>query len=204
MYYGVNDSELVKMVLCGNTGNFIWLVRRHQSPVITLLNKRFSRDAVEKLAQEIFTDAFQELENFDKNDNFSDWLLVIALRRCHKYRRELYVSRKGSLSLEAVEQNCLKSIVSAKCFSDFKLSTGVSDLRDKISSQLSPEEQLLIECIYFENYSIKTMARVLKCSRLMLRLKAGNAKRKMRKIISELLASNSITNEFNTVRTCEI
>ena len=201
MYYGVSDLELVKMVLSGNTGNFIWLVRRYQSLVITLLNKRFSRDLIEKLAQEIFINAFQELESFNKNEKFSEWLLVIALRCCHEYRCKIYTPEEKVLALEAIEQSCLESIINTKYFSNLRLSNGVSDLRNKILDQLSPEDLLLIEAIYFENYSIKTMARVLKCNRLTLRLKAGNARRKMRKIISRSFADSNINNEFNTVRT---
>ena len=201
MYYGISDLELVKMVLSGNTSNFIWLVRRYQAMVITLLNKRFSRDVIEELAQEVFIDAFQELESFNKNEKFSKWLLVITLRRCHKYRCKIYIPEVRKSTLEAVEQQCLKSIISTEYFSDLSFSNGVSDLRSKILNQLSPEDQLLIEGIYFENYSIKTMARVLKCNRLTLRLKAANARRKMRKIISESFVSGNISNEFNTVRT---
>ena len=201
MYYGVSDLELVKMVLSGNTGNFIWLVRRYQAMVITLLNKRFSRDIIEELAQEVFIDAFQELESFNKNESFPEWLLVITLRRCHKYRCKIYTPKENKVTLEAVEHKCLETIVNTEYFSDLSFSNGVNDLRNKILNQLSPEDQLLIEGIYFENYSIKTMARVLKCNRLTLKLKTANARRKMRKIISESFASGNISNEFNAVRT---
>lgn len=200
MYYGISDSELVKMVLCGNTGNFIWLVRRHQKDISSLLIKRFSHSLVEFLARKIFIDAFCELESFRKNELFSEWLLVIALRCCHRYRCKIYTPSKEVLVLKPFEQNCLESITSIKCFSDLILSSGANDLRNKILGKLSPEDQLLIEGIFFENYSIKTMARILNCSRLTLRLKAANAKRNMRKIISKSFALNSINNEFNTVK----
>ncbi len=204
MYYSASNSELVEMVLAGNTKSFIYLVERHQESILSLLNKRFPHNVVEMLAHEIFVDAFCELESFRKNELFAEWLLVIALRRCHNYRCEIYTPRKEDLVLETAEQNCLELITSIKCFSDFRFSDGVNNLRDKVLGQLPPEDQLLIEVIYFENYPVKILARVLQCNRLMIKFKAGSAKRKMRKVIAELFASNSINNEFNTVRTCEI
>ena len=204
MYYSASNSELVEMVLAGNTKSFIYLVERHQESILSLLNKRFPHNVVEMLAHEIFVDAFCELESFHKNELFVEWLLVIALRRCHNYRCKIYTPRKEDLVLETAEQNCLELITSIKCFSDFRFSDGVSDLRDKVLGQLSPEDQLLIEGVYFENYQVKTMASVLQCSRLMLRLKAWNARRRMRTLMAELFVSNCMHNELNTVRACEI
>lgn len=204
MYHSASNSELVEMVLAGNTKSFTCLVKRHQEAILSLLSRRFPHNVVEGLAREIFVDAFCELESFRKNELFAEWLLVIALRRCHNYRCEIYTPRKETLTLETSGQNCLKSITNTKCFSDFRFSDGVGDLRDKVLGQLTPEDQLLVECLYFENYPVKTMARVLQCNRLMIRLKAGSAKRKMRKVMAELFVSSRMNNEFNTARACEI
>ena len=192
---GISDSVLVQMVLEGNTKSFIWLVKRYQAKVFSLLHRRFPHDVGEGLAREIFVDAFRGLETFRDDEPFSEWLLVIALRRCHWYRCEIYAPAKEDLVLEAVEQRCLNSLLDGACSPDFKFSDGVSDLRDKVLRQLSPEEHLLIEGIYFEKYSVKTISRVLQCGYLILRFKAWIARRKMRKVISGLLENTKLNRE---------
>jgi DNA-directed RNA polymerase specialized sigma24 family protein len=197
MHHNITDRELVEMVIAGNSSSYEWLVERYQDSVIAVLVKRFSRDVAEKLIKKIFIDAFGKLEDIGEKETFSDWLLIIVLQHCHKYRLKENSGKKEDLNISKNERESIKSVINARFSSDFSFSGGIIDLREKVFRQLSPEEQLLIEGIYFEGFSTYTMARVLYCSRLIVNLKAWMARYKMRRIMAELVDFDDVKEESN-------
>lgn len=203
MDYKIDSSELIKIVLAGNQKAFAWVVRRYQGMVLQVLNKRFSRELSEKLAQEVFVEAYRKLPNFALSDNFSEWLLVLTLQACHEYRTKNYNELSNS-KLNSSEKTTLDSVMNGGGASDLAFSDSMSDLHEKVLRLLNPEEQLLVECNSYEKYSVKIIARVLKSNSLVIRFKSWIAKYKMHKMLANLLEAGNQGDYYNIREVFEI
>ncbi len=80
----IEDRELVKRVLAGQTDSFRLLVERHQQSVFRFASKLLgNREEAQDVTQESFLAAFANLSRFDcSRAAFSTWLLTIARNRC--------------------------------------------------------------------------------------------------------------------------
>lgn len=80
----IDDRELVRRVLAGETDDFRVLVERHQQSIFRfasgLLRKR---EEAQDVAQEAFLAAFANLSDYDSSRaGFSTWLFTIVRNRC--------------------------------------------------------------------------------------------------------------------------
>ncbi len=79
----MDDRELVRRCLEGQSGDFRPIVERYSAPLlaaaITILGNR--QDA-EDLCQETFVQAYFHLSRFDTTRNLKVWLYTILYRRC--------------------------------------------------------------------------------------------------------------------------
>jgi len=87
---GPSDAELIARVLDRDDRHaFATLVRRHQSPVRTLLRRLTCGDvgAADDLAQETFLSAYKSLDRFRGDARLGTWLYRIAYNRWIDARR---------------------------------------------------------------------------------------------------------------------
>jgi RNA polymerase sigma-70 factor (ECF subfamily) len=98
------DALDVKLVLSGNADAFEGIVRRWQSPLLTLAF-RFCRDRAraEDLAQEALWKAYSSLSQWRGEGRFSSWLFSVAanvyrsqLRRLGPVNESLDAERRGN------------------------------------------------------------------------------------------------------------
>jgi RNA polymerase sigma-70 factor (ECF subfamily) len=80
----IEDRELVKRVLAGQTDDFRTLVDRHQQPIFRFASGFLgNREEAEDVTQEAFLAAFANLSGYDSSRAaFSTWLFTIAHNRC--------------------------------------------------------------------------------------------------------------------------
>jgi RNA polymerase sigma-70 factor, ECF subfamily len=80
----IEDRELVKRVLAGQTDDFRALVERHQQPIFRFAAGLLgNREEAEDVTQEVFLAAFANLSGYDSSRAaFSTWLFTIARNRC--------------------------------------------------------------------------------------------------------------------------
>ena len=80
----IDDRELVRRVLAGQTDEFRALVDRHQQPVFRFaVGMLGNREEAQDVAQEAFLAAFANLSSFDSSRAaFPTWLFTIARNRC--------------------------------------------------------------------------------------------------------------------------
>jgi RNA polymerase sigma-70 factor (ECF subfamily) len=75
----LSDTEIINMVLGGDSASFSVLVKRYQNFVFTLA-LRFTkhREDAEEVAQDIFVKTFRSLADFRGGSKFSTWLYTIV------------------------------------------------------------------------------------------------------------------------------
>ena len=80
----IEDRELVKRVLAGQTDDFRLLVDRHQPAIFRFASGMLgNREEAQDATQEAFLSAFANLSGYDSSRAaFSTWLFTIARNRC--------------------------------------------------------------------------------------------------------------------------
>jgi len=80
----IEDCELIRRTLDGDTDGFRMLVERHQSSVFRFAFSLLgSREDAQDIAQDSFLAAYRALAGFDSSRaRFSTWLLTITRNRC--------------------------------------------------------------------------------------------------------------------------
>ena len=80
----IEDRELVKHVLAGQTDDFRRLVERHQQAIFRFaLGLLGNREEAQDVTQEAFLAAYSNLSSYDSSRGaFSTWLFTISRNRC--------------------------------------------------------------------------------------------------------------------------
>jgi len=76
----VEDTEIIKQVLQGDTDSFRLIVERYQVSIIRYVGNMINDNQIcEDIAQDVFLTAYKKLSSFDPYySKFSTWLFVIA------------------------------------------------------------------------------------------------------------------------------
>jgi RNA polymerase sigma-70 factor (ECF subfamily) len=98
----IEDREIVRRVLAGQTDDFHVLVDRHQQPIFRFASGLVgNREEARDVAQETFLAAFANLSGYDSSRAaFSTWLFTIARNRCLnllKQRRPIALAEPDSI-----------------------------------------------------------------------------------------------------------
>jgi RNA polymerase sigma-70 factor, ECF subfamily len=84
-----DDHLRVEQSLRGDPDAFAGLVRRHQRMIHALTFRMTGSLAeAEDLAQEIFIQAYRQLDSFRAESRFSSWLYRIAINRCLNWQKQ--------------------------------------------------------------------------------------------------------------------
>jgi RNA polymerase sigma-70 factor (ECF subfamily) len=85
----VEDRELVERCLLKDQKGYQLLLDRYRRPVYGIVRRMVANDEeAQDLAQEAFIRAFRNLEQFDRNRSFSNWLFRIATNLCIDHHRK--------------------------------------------------------------------------------------------------------------------
>lgn len=98
----IEDRELVRRILAGQTDDFRVLVDRHQQSIFRFASGLLgSREEAEDVTQETFLAAFANLSGYDSSRaTLSTWLFTIARNRCInllKQRRPIALNELDSI-----------------------------------------------------------------------------------------------------------
>jgi RNA polymerase sigma-70 factor (ECF subfamily) len=85
----IEPNELVRRAHAGCADSFTELSRRFRPRLLCLVERRLGghRTDAEDVAQEALARAFQHLDRFDPQRQFSTWLYTIAIRLTHDHAR---------------------------------------------------------------------------------------------------------------------
>ncbi|MBN2590971.1 MAG: sigma-70 family RNA polymerase sigma factor [Sedimentisphaerales bacterium] len=97
----MEDREIIKQVLQGDTDSFRLIVERYHIPVIRFVRNMISDNQMcEDIAQDVFLTAYKKLSSFDPYySKFPTWLFVIARNKSINV-----LKKKKPLSMEDVPE----------------------------------------------------------------------------------------------------
>ncbi len=170
------DPYLIEQTLKGDTKAFGELVERYQAFVYTIVIRIVKvREEAEEVAQDTFIKAFQSLSSYRGESKFSSWLYSIA------YRKALDAIRKNkkNSSLELIEEitegDCSIIENALSYIEDQERSTVIK----KCILELPEQEAAIITLFYFEEQSIKEIAKITQLTEDNIKVKLYRSRKRL-------------------------
>lgn len=166
---------------------------RRYSPRIFQTASRFfrRRELVEEAAQETFLKAYTQLSSFEGRGSFEGWLVRIATNVCLNMLRSAKRRPESPVAdMTEDESQWLDTQladVSAERHRSNEESLVAADLAEKVLSQMSEDDRLVLMAIDGDGLSIKDVAQTTGWSESNVKVKAFRARRRMREAVEKLL-----------------
>lgn len=134
------------------------------------------REEAKDITQETFIQALVNLELFDTNKSFKNWLYAIAYRKC------IDSKRRDKLFLKYLKSST-KEYHRHKDRNQQRGRLEESDLLGPALQNLSRKERIAVLLQINEGYSAQEIAEILQCSESTARVTIHHAIKKLRKIL---------------------
>src|SRR3990170_8549457 len=159
MHDQLSDTEIINMVLAGDSASFAILVKRYQNFVFTLA-LRFTkhREDAEEVAQDIFVKTFRSLADFRGSAKFSTWLYTIVYTTSITFLRKkrfttTSIDDEGTfIQLENQDGGFNANIIEQK--------SKIANLNEAIN-RLSPDDAQVITLFYKGEQSLDEISQIL-------------------------------------------
>ncbi len=179
----VAPNELVRRVQAGCADSATELSNRFTPRLLILLERRLAgrRTDAEDIAQESLAKAFQLLDRFDFNYQFSTWLYTIAFRLASDFSRK-EKRRPKLVSMDALQYDSPFDLNR----SEPKAQKAVEDVWSVARSLLVESQYTILWLKYGEGLSIKEIAGVLSKTQIGVRVQLHRARSKLSKDIRRM------------------
>jgi len=160
-----DDRDLVERCLLNDQKAYRLLLDRYRRPVYSIVRRMVNNDdEAQDLAQEAFIRAFRNLEQFDLNRSFSNWLFRIATNLCIDHHRKRKIKtvplvrqdREGG-DEEQVMDAPDTGDTPAEIFSDRERGRRLGEIIDS----LPPLYRAVIQLRHIESRSYEEVAEIL-------------------------------------------
>ncbi len=167
------DNTIIAQCLAGHGGRFEVLVRRYQPRLMALaLNILGDPDEALDAVQEAFTQAFTNLDRFDINRDFKNWLMGIGVKRSLDRIRK----RRSFLKFF---QNYSRETDTYESFKNHGIEDSV--LFRQHMKLLRPKERTALSLKINEGCTAREIGEVLGCHENTAYVHLFNAKKKIKK-----------------------
>ena len=165
--------------------------------MFSIASKFFRQRAqVEDAAQEAFLKAYTQLSSYEGRGSFEGWLSRITTNQCinmlrsAKRRPESTVSELTDDGGDLLENQLAGASIERHQSSE--RGRVATDLADKVLSELSPDDRLVLMSIDGEQLPVKDVAEMTGWSESKVKVRAFRARRRMRQAVEKLLARRLI------------
>jgi len=163
---------------------------RHLNPLVLKLVRAHlpRRTAEEDLVQTVFFRIFSRLNQFSGTVPLEHWVSRVAVNTClneldkQRVRPEL---RWADLSED--EEEVIKNLARSEEDLDSSQSLAARELVEKMLSQLSPEDRLVVTQLHLEGRTVEELQKMTGWSRTLVKVRAFRARQKMKKHLQVLL-----------------
>lgn len=189
-----DDQAYIDLVIKGDTNAFAVLVDRYKDMVFTLSLKMVkNREEAEEIAQDSFIKAFRSLNKFKGDSKFSTWLFKVTYNSCLDRLKKL----KRVNPLVAIDEYTEKEVVE---LSDILDSIEDSERKKMIQvclDRLPHEDSFLLTLYYFEEQSLKEIAKIMGINDNHVKIKLHRSRKKLAGILRDQLTPE-ILNQYES------
>ena len=174
----IEDRELARRVLAGQTDDFRVLVERHQLSIFRFASGLLgNREEAQDVTQEVFLAAFANLSGYDSSRAaFSTWLFTIARNRCINLLKQ---SRPIALS----EPNSIGDVTSA----DPIVRQELSQQLDRALTALPVEQRSAFVLAEIEELPYAEIARIERTSLGTVKSRIHRAKQRLQSLLEPVM-----------------
>jgi RNA polymerase sigma-70 factor (ECF subfamily) len=193
--HDMEDADIVRCILEGQTKAFEILLHRYQKFVFKIVSGRLPSEVVAEISHDIFIEAYRSLPNYNMYKSFKNWLTGIAVNICADYWRKHYrnleirMSDLGNDHLQWLDH--LESNQAKEAFDTTESGTEARELLDWAMTDLSPKDRMVLMLVHFDGYSVKEAAEILGWTSVNVRVRAHRSRERLRKKITNALAGGS-------------
>lgn len=189
------DQHLIEQTLKGNSKAFGELVERYQAFVYTIVIRIVKvREEAEEVAQDTFIKAYQSLSSYRGESKFSSWLYSIAYRKALDALRKNKKNSSLELIEEITEGDC-SIIENALTYIEDKER---SEVIKKCILELPEKEAAIITLFYFEEQSIKEIAKITELTEDNVKVKLYRSRKKLFSLLKHYILPEAYnTNDVN-------
>jgi RNA polymerase sigma-70 factor (ECF subfamily) len=187
-----SDLELVNLARDGDERAFEEILRRYSPKVFRVAGRFFHQQAaIEDAAQEAFLKAYTQLSSFEGRGSLEGWLGRITANQCINMLRSAKRRPESTVSdLTDRDESWLDYQMSGDSTDRFQSSErgrDAADLAEKVLSELSPEDRLVVMSIDGEQVPVKDVAEMTGWSESKVKVRAFRARRRLREALEKLL-----------------
>ena len=174
----IDDQELVRRVLAGQTDDFRVLVDRHQQSIFRIASGLVgNREEAQDVTQEAFLAAFANLSGYDSSRAaFSTWLFTIARNRCLNL-----LKRRRPIALNALDS--IGDVASA----DPIVSQELSQQLDRALASLPVEQRSAFVLAEIEELPYAEIARIERTSIGTVKSRIHRAKQRLQSLLEPVM-----------------
>ena len=184
----MEEAQLIRSCQNGDSHAFQVIVNAYKGKVMAiayniLRNKQDAEDA----AQEAFIKAYKNLDRFDIQKSFKDWLYSILYNQCMDFLRK----RRRFFNLF----NKAKGEYRDTVFNNHKTAIDKSSISRRWLERLNSRERIALSLWANEGYTSDEIAEVMRCSSSTARVHLFKARRKIKALLEEENAANTMQNQ---------
>lgn len=170
------DQYLIEKILNGDSSAFGELVDRYQNFVFTIAIRILKiTEEAEEVAQDSFIKAFDSLSTFRGDSKFSTWLYRIVY---HKSLDRVKMNKRQK-TYEIIEEITDDSLDHIENGLEFMLSEERTNMIKKCIDQLPEDDAAIISLYYFEEQSIREIAKVTDLTEDNIKIKLYRSRKKL-------------------------
>ena len=183
----ISDKEIIKSVLNGKTADYALLVEKYKDRGFNLLMRMLhNRLDAEEVLQDSFLKAFNSLDKFRWESEFSTWFYKIVFNSGLSFLSSK--RKKNELLLQTINENQLKNIDS----SFFSKSESVIEFLNELINKLPIRNSLILILYYIDGLKLEEISEILDIS-------LSNAKvllYRSRNLLKELIIEKNFLEEL--------
>ena len=174
----IDDDQLIRQFIAGDTSAFQILVKRHKEKVRNIVYITMNNSAlVDDIAQEVFITVYRNLKHFRFESQFTTWLYRITVNKCKDYLRKMNVRRIFSPLEEGSEVSEFETPTENK-----DISMIVMDAISKLPVKL--RMPLILKDI--EGFSYQEISESLSCEMGTVKSRIFRGREKLKEILKPL------------------
>jgi RNA polymerase sigma-70 factor (ECF subfamily) len=187
----LEDLQLVKRVLAGETQAFEELIRRHQQRIhATLYHMTANQEDATDLTQETFIKAFQALRSFKGDSSFYTWIYRIGVNKTLNFLKQR--KQRTHLSLNDLDSQVendpeLVALVSDKTP---HREAGLTELQERLNAamlKLSEPHRLVVTLHDIQGMPHEEIAQIVGCNVGTVRSRLFYARQQLQAWLSDYL-----------------
>jgi len=174
------ESDFVWRVQSGDQEAFRELVERYQAKIFSVIYRILrNREDAEDTAQQVFTNVYFAIKNFDGGCSLLTWIYKIAIHECYSHLRK----RRAKLAHETEEPDFEAFAGRSRFCADRQASAArtiaARDFLNKLLTHIAEEDRLLIILKEVEGHSILELAEMTGASESATKPKLFRARQKL-------------------------